>query len=170
MTEILETKKLKTFFESCFCDKDPDFFKCGIENLPSHWAAVVSVVEPHTYTCRKIIKRNLRTSMNERTHFFIKIYLSHIILKRVDISVVVWEMGRESGLLLPISFSRSQRVPTLAPPCKLVGDASDRLRVPRSTAILCTLSKSDRVVLINVVSFRLHTFSTWRDFTFLFTN
>ena len=34
------------------------------------------------------------------------------------------------------------------PPCKLVRDASDRLRVPRSTAILYTLSKSDRVVLI----------------------
>ena len=48
--------------------------------------------------------------------------------------------------LLPISSSRSQGVPTLAPPCKLFGDASDRLRVPRSTAILCTLSKSDRVV------------------------
>ena len=29
-----------------------------------------------------------RTSMNERTHFFIKIYLSHFILERVDISVV----------------------------------------------------------------------------------
>ena len=36
----------------------------------------------------------------------------------------------------------------LHPPCKLVRDASDRLRVPRSTAILCTLSKSDHVVLI----------------------
>ena len=37
---------------------------------------------------------------------------------------------------------------TLAPPSKLVRDTSDRLRVPRSTAILCTLSKTDRVVLI----------------------
>ena len=33
-------------------------------------------------------------------------------------------------------------------PCKLVRDASDRLCFPRSTAILCTQSKSDRVVLI----------------------
>ena len=31
-----------------------------------------------------------------------------------------------------ISSSRSQAVPTLAPPCKLVRDVSDRLRVPRS--------------------------------------
>ena len=35
-----------------------------------------------------IIKHNLRTSMNERTHFFIKIYLSHFIIERVDVSVV----------------------------------------------------------------------------------
>ena len=30
-----------------------------------------------------IIKHNIRTTMNERTHFFMKIYLSHIILDRV---------------------------------------------------------------------------------------
>ena len=35
-----------------------------------------------------VIKHNLRTSMNERTYFFIKIYLSHFILERVDVSVV----------------------------------------------------------------------------------
>ena len=35
-----------------------------------------------------IIKHNLRTSMNKRTHFLIKIYLSHFILERVDVSVV----------------------------------------------------------------------------------
>ena len=39
-------------------------------------------------------------------------------------------------------------MPTLAPPCKLVRQAPDRLRVPRSTVILWTLSKSDREVLI----------------------
>ena len=90
--------------------------------------------------------------MNERTHFFIKIYLSHFILERVDVSMVCekWlerHIYLERGLLLSISSSRSQGVPTLAPPCKLVRDASARLRVPRSTTILC-LSKSDRVVLI----------------------
>ena len=42
----------------------------------------------------------------------------------------------------------SQGLPTLAPPCKLVRDASDRLRIPRSTAILRNLSKTDCVVLI----------------------
>ena len=90
--------------------------------------------------------------MNE-THFFIKIYLIHFILKRGPSFVVSWEIDgeiiySERGLLLPISSSGSQGVPTLAPPCNLVRDASARLRVPCSTAILCTQSKSDRVVLI----------------------
>ena len=31
---------------------------------------------------------DLHNSMNERTHFFIKIYFSHFILVRVDVSVV----------------------------------------------------------------------------------
>ena len=34
----------------------------------------------------------MTTSMNERTHFFIKLYLSHFILKRVDVSCV-WEVS-----------------------------------------------------------------------------
>ena len=54
----------------------------------------------------------------------------------------------EKGLLLLISSSRSQGVPTLASPCKLIRDAYGRLRAPRSTAILCTLSKSHCMVLI----------------------
>ena len=35
-----------------------------------------------------IIKKDSWTSMNERAHFFIKIYLSHIIHERIDVSVV----------------------------------------------------------------------------------
>ena len=58
------------------------------------------------------------------------------------------DIYKERGILLPISSSRSQRVPTLVPPCKLVGDAPARLRVPRLTAIICALSKSDHMVLI----------------------
>ena len=54
----------------------------------------------------------------------------------------------ERGLLLPISSSRILGLPTLSLPCKLVRDASGRLRVPRLTAILSTLSKSDHMVLI----------------------
>ena len=91
--------------------------------------------------------------MNERTHFFIKIYLSHTLFSKG--LMFQWcvrdgwrDICSERGLILPISPSRSQGVPTLAHPCKLVRAASGRLRVPRSTAILCTLSKSHRVVLI----------------------
>ena len=90
--------------------------------------------------------------MNERTHFFIKIYISHTLFSKG--LMILWcvrdgwrDIYSERGLL-PISSSRNQGVPTLAPPCKLIRDASGRLRVPRSTAILCTLSKSHRVVLI----------------------
>ena len=51
---------------------------------------------------RNIIKHNLRTSMNERTHFFIKIYLSHFILERFDVSVVCVRDGwrqRQTAIL-----------------------------------------------------------------------
>ena len=37
-----------------------------------------------------------RDSMNEETHLFIKIYLSHFILERVDVSVV-FERWVETG-------------------------------------------------------------------------
>ena len=90
--------------------------------------------------------------MNERIHFFIKIYLSHLFSKGL---MFLWclkdgwrDIYSEKRLLLSIFSSLSKGLPTLAPPCKLVRDASDRLRVLRSIAILCTLSQSDRVVLI----------------------
>ena len=41
---------------------------------------------------RKHGQHNIRTSMNERTHFFIKIYLSHFILVRVDVGCV-WKVS-----------------------------------------------------------------------------
>ena len=61
---------------------------------------LLPVVYPHTFTNinGNIIKHNLRTSMNERTHFFIKIYLSHFILERVDVSVVC-ERWKERHIL-----------------------------------------------------------------------
>ena len=100
-----------------------------------------------------IIKPNLWTSMNERTHFFIKIYISHSLFSKGLMFLGYIRDGwggiySARRLLLPISFSGGQRVPMLAPPFKLVRDASGWLRVPLSTAILYTLSKSDRVVLI----------------------
>ena len=91
--------------------------------------------------------------MNEWTHFFIKIYISHSLFSKGLMFVLCVRDGwrdiySERGLLLPISSSRSQGVPMLAHPCKLVRNTSGRLRVPRFTAILCTLSKSHHVVLI----------------------
>ena len=43
-----------------------------------------SIKSTHTV----VLYSHLRNSMNERTHFFIKIYLSHFIFERVDVSVV----------------------------------------------------------------------------------
>ena len=75
-----------------------------------------------------IIKHNLRTSMNERTHFFIKICISHTLFSNgLMFPWCVKDGGRdiypERSLLLPISSSGSQGLPTRAPPCKLVRDA-----------------------------------------------
>ena len=102
---------------------------------------------------RDIIKHNLRSSLNERTHFFIKKYISHTSFSKG--LIFLWcvrdgwrDIYSERRLFLLISSSRSQGVPTLAPTSKLVRNASDQLRVPRSIAILCTQSKTDRVVLI----------------------
>ena len=100
-----------------------------------------------------MIKHNLRTSMNEQTHFFIKISISHTSFSKGLMFLWCVRDGKrdiysERRLFLLISSSKSQWVPTLAPSCKLVRDASNRLRVPHSTAILFTLSKSQRMVLI----------------------
>ena len=103
----------------------------------------------YTYTniSGNLIKHNLRTSINERIHFFIiyiYIYISHTLFSKG--LIFLWCVrGRWRDIL---SSSRSQGVPTLAPPCKLVRDASGRLHVHRSTAFLCTLSKSHCVILI----------------------
>ena len=63
---------------------------------------------------------DIRTSMNERTHVFIKIYLSLLILERVDVSVVSerWverHIYSERGLFLSISSSRCQGCQRLRP-------------------------------------------------------
>ena len=87
--------------------------------------------------------------MNERTHFFIKIYLSHFILERVDVSVVC-ERWVERHILRDRTSSSHifSQEPGGANACKLVRDISDRLPVTHSTAILNTPSKFDRVFLI----------------------
>ena len=56
---------------------------------------------------RNIIKHNIRTSKNERTHFFIKIYLSLFILERVDVGCVrdELEMGIDCYIDPAVLFS-----------------------------------------------------------------
>ena len=90
--------------------------------------------------------------MNERPHFFIKIYLSHFILERVDVSLVCerWvdrHILRERSSSSHIFFQEPAGG-NACTPLQARQRRPDRLLVPHSTAILCTLSKSDRVVLI----------------------
>ena len=92
-------------------------------------------------------------------HFFIKTYLSHFILERgtqfvVSLRVRWRDIFREGSSSCPISSSWSQKVPTLAPPCKPYHqrwpNASDQLCIPGLTRFwLDWLSKSDCVVLIS---------------------
>ena len=80
--------------------------------------------------------------MNERTHLFIKICISHFILERVDVSMVcerwmerhiLWERT-SSHILFQDPGGANACTPLQARQGHL-----DRLRVPRSTVILCTL-------------------------------
>ena len=79
-----------------------------------------------------------------------KIYASHFLLRKGSTVCSClrdrWgDIYSERGLLLPISSSGSQGCQHLHP--LESRDTSDRLPVPLSTPILCTLSKSERVVL-----------------------
>ena len=92
------------------------------------------------------------TQFSERIYKILYKDTSLILFSKGPTVVVVWEIDGETYLRernsSHIFFREPGGVPTLTPSCKLVRDASDRLRVPRSTAILCTLSKTDRMVLI----------------------
>ena len=70
--------------------------------------------------------------------------LSHFILERVDVSVLC-ERWVERYILRERTSSFPYLMPMLAPPCKLIRDASGWLRVTHSTD---SLPKSDRVLLI----------------------
>ena len=125
-----------------------------------------SVVYPHTYTniSGNIIKLNLRTSMNERTYFFIKIYLSHFILERVDASVVCerWVeryILRERNSCYNIFFQE----PGGANACTLLQARQTRLWSTACPSFDCDSLYSVQIWSRGshyVVSFRLHTYST----------
>ena len=108
------------------------------------------------YCC--ILNQAWLTKFNERTkHFFIKVYLI-LFSKGAHCLLLVWEVDGETytqrgDFFLTHSFFREPGsanacTPSLAPYRQKRPNASDRLRVFRSTPILCTLSKSACVVLI----------------------
>ena len=109
------------------------------------------VVYSHTNTSKNIIKHDLWTSMNEWTHFFIKVYLSHFILKRVDISVVcerwVERHTQREDFFFPYLLPGARGCQCLHP----LASSSETIwstACPLFDCNSCTLSKSDRMVLI----------------------
>ena len=120
---------------------------------------------------------DLRNSMNERTHFFIKIYLSHFILERVDVSVVCerW-VARHILRERTSSFHIFFQEPGVANACTPLQARQRRLCSAACPTLDCD---SLHTVYIwprgshHVIPFRLHTCSTWvprRAVIFLFTN
>ena len=74
----------------------------------------------------------MTTSMNERTHFFIKVYLSHFILERVDVGCV-WEVSWRRLLHIdPISSDHSST--SLSSWLWLLNRGSQRTQSPLSVA------------------------------------
>ena len=65
-----------------------------------------------------------RTSMNERTYFFIKIYISHFILKRVDVGCVwevSWRRGQTATYWSKVIQTIAALLPRLGWGCSTVG-------------------------------------------------
>ena len=98
-----------------------------------------------------IIKHNLRTSMNERNTFLYKNISLTLYSQEGWCFCSVWEMGGETytqreDFFFPYLFPGARGCQRLHPLASR--DTSDRLCVLRSIAILCTQSKSDRMVLI----------------------
>ena len=77
----------------------------------------------NTNTSGNIIKHDLRTLMKDRTHFSIKIHLTHSkgLMFLWCVREGWWDIYSDRRLL-PISSSGIQGVKTLAPPGKLVRD------------------------------------------------
>ena len=121
---------------------------------PKSWSRhqILYVVYCNTNTRGNIIKHNLRTLMKERTHFFIKIYLSHFILERVYVFVVC-KRWVERHILRERTFSSHifLQEPGGANACTPLQARQRNLWSAAYPWLDCDslpLSKSDRVVLI----------------------
>ena len=80
----------------------------------------------------------MTTSMNERTHFFIKIYLSHFILKRVDVGCVwevSWRRGQTATYWPKVLLTIAALLPHLGWGCSTVGH-----RGPKALCLLLALT------------------------------
>ena len=130
-----------------------------------------------TNTSGNMIKHNLWTSMNERTNFFINIYLSHFILERVDVSVVC-ERRVERHILRERTSSSHIffQEPGGANAYNPLQACQRRLWSAACPTLDCDSLHSVKIWprgSHHVIPFRLHTCLTWvpwRAVIFLFTN
>ena len=68
------------------------------------WHTLIVYSHTNTNINGNIIKHNIRTSMNERTHFFIKICISHILFSMFLLCVRdVWRQG-QTAILTQLLF------------------------------------------------------------------
>ena len=88
--------------------------------------------------------------MNDRTHFFMKIYLSHFILKRIDVSMVCERWMERHIHRERTSFHIFFQEPGGANACTPLQARQRRLWSAACPSLNCgsLLSKSDRVVFI----------------------
>ena len=86
------------------------------------YCILITVRIHYTNICRNIVNNNDELQRtNERTHFFIKIYLSHFILERVDVSCVWVGDGDRPLHIDPSSSDHSSTSSSFWLGCSTVG-------------------------------------------------
>ena len=78
--------------------------------------------------------------MKERTHFFIKIYLSHFILERVDVDCVwevSWRRGQTATYWPKVLLTIAELLPHLGWGCSTVGHCG-----PKALCLLLALNSA----------------------------
>ena len=106
----------------------------------------------------------MTASMNERTHFFIKIYLSHFILERVDVGCVwgvSWRQGQDCYILTQVLLTIAALLSHLGWGCSTVGHWGPKaLSLPLAlTSASCpqlTPTDSSRLWHLVILLFNVH--------------
>ena len=91
---------------------------------------------------RNIIKHNIRTSMNKRTLFFIKICLSHFILQRVMLLCMKDELETGTDCYIDPKFFFDHKITAFSSWLELLNRGSLRTAKPSVCKLVLTLLAS----------------------------